>query len=207
MSTTSALDQDLAVTDAGRRALDLLRTPDADHLEAVTWASAHLAAVSRTLLPLAARTLPDAAADAASVRRAGMHLQIHLRRLEQLHSGDGLVSRVDDIAVHDNALTDLEAYLVLESDLLRRLFDALGPDSSAAAVAAYEKRLGRAPTRPHPHAPHRGALGGAAFWVDAMRDRVLDTMDGRHVPVPRPRRAVREPGRWGQYLMGGASPR
>jgi hypothetical protein len=204
MSTTSAPDPHQIVTDAGHRALAVLRTPEADQLEAVAWASAHLAAVTRTLLPLTSRTLPDAADEITSVRRAAAHLQVHLRRLEQLHSGDGLVSRVDDIAVHDSARDDLEHYLVLESDLLRRLFAELGPEASMAAAAAYEKHLGSAPTRPHPHTPQRGALGVVAFWVDAFRDRVMDTMDGRHVPVPRPRRAVREPGRWGQYLLGGA---
>jgi hypothetical protein len=202
MSTTSAQDPHQIVTDAGRRALEILRSPEADQLEAVAWASAHLAAVTRTLVPLAARTLPDASDEVTALRRATAHLQVHLRRLEQLHSGDGLVSRIDDIAVHDSARDDLERYLVLESHLLRRLFAELGPESSAAAAAAYEKQLGSAPTRPHPHTPQRGALGALAFRVDAMRDRVMDTMDGRHMPIPRPRRSVPEPGRWGRYLLG-----
>lgn len=207
MATTQTHDQHRTVTDAGRHALAVMASPDADHLEAVAWASAHLAAMSRTILPLAARTLPDAAAEVNALRRAAAHLHVHLRRLEQLHSGDALVSRVDDIAVHDSARDDLGSYLQLAASLLTRLFDTLGPDASTAAVAAYERQLGRAPTRPHPHAPQRGPLGAAAFWIGARRDRALDTMDGRHVPLPRPRRAVPEPGRWGQYLLGGAAHR
>jgi hypothetical protein len=62
--------------------------------------------------------------------------------------------------------------------------------------------LEHAPTRPHPHTPHRGVLGAAAFRVDAWRDRVLDTMDGRHVPAPRAPRQSVAPGRWGNYLLG-----
>ena len=197
-----SIDPQFVVAEAGRRALAVLQSPDADHLDGVSWASAHLAAVSRVLLPLARRTLPDAADDVVLVRRAGAHLQVHLRRLEQLHSGDGLVSRVDDMAVHDAARDDLQRYLVLESALWQRLFAELGPDASEVAVAAYERHLGHGPTRPHPHAPQRGPLAAAAYWFDAMRDRVLNTMDGRHVPTPRRSRAVREPGRWGSYLLG-----
>lgn len=201
MSTATTTDQYRIVTEAPRQALDLLRSPDADRLESVALASAHLAAVSRSLLPLAKRVLPESA-DVGAVRRAAAHLQVHLRRLEQLHSGDGLVSRIDRIAVHESTRDDLVGYLALLGDLMQRLFAEIGPDAAATAVAAYEQHLRRAPTRPHPHAPTRGALGVAAFRLGALRDRVLDTMDGRHVPVPRPARPVREPGRWGRYLLG-----
>ena len=202
MSTSPAPDWPRVVTGAGHRALEVLQTPDADHLDAVAWASAHLAAVTRALLPLAARTLPDETAAVVRIRRSAAHLQLHLRRLEQLLSGDGLVSRVDRQAVYETARDDLEHYLVLETDLLQRLFDDLGPEASAAAVAAYEKHLDRAPTRPHPHAPARGPFGVVAFWVDGLRDRVMDTMDGRHSPLPRRRRSVPAAGRWSQYLLG-----
>ena len=60
----------------------------------------------------------------------------------------------------------------------------------------------KAPTRPHPHLPHRGITGAIAFRVDAVRDRVLDTMDSRHVPLPRAPHESRTPGRWGSYLLG-----
>ena len=71
-----------------------------------------------------------------------------------------------------------------------------------ALEAAYAKALAGAPTRPHPHAPHRGPLGRLAFRVDAWRDHAMDVMDGRHAPVPRRMRTVREPGRWARYLLG-----
>jgi hypothetical protein len=66
-------------------------------------------------------------------------------------------------------------------------------------VADYERALTHAPTRPHPHL----SRGGLLFRLDALRDSVLDMMDGRHVPVPRqPRRRRLIPGRWGAYFLG-----
>jgi hypothetical protein len=50
--------------------------------------------------------------------------------------------------------------------------------------------------------PHRGLLGAVAFKVDAMRDNVMDTMDGRHVPAPRTQRRPIKSGRWGNYVLG-----
>jgi hypothetical protein len=45
-------------------------------------------------------------------------------------------------------------------------------------------------------------LGALAFRVDAMRDKLMDTMDGRHVPAPRTSRESTRPGRWGSYVLG-----
>jgi hypothetical protein len=40
------------------------------------------------------------------------------------------------------------------------------------------------------------------FRFDGLRDRILDAMDGRHVPVPRLTKEHIKPGRWGSYFMG-----
>src|SRR5438034_677374 len=69
-------------------------------------------------------------------------------------------------------------------------------------MASYDAALRQAPTRPHPHTPHRGLLGAVAFKVDALRDKVMDTMDGRHVPAPRKERRPVKSGRWGSYVLG-----
>lgn len=194
------------VTDANRRAASTLRTADADPLDAVAWASAHLAALERTLVPLARRTGGEARTEVAEIRRLGRRLHLELRRLEQRSSGDALIARTDPRALRARVVERLEEFTVAETAMLTGLFAGLGADVTAVAVAAYSKSLAVAPTRPHPHTPHRGLLGAVAFRVEALRDRVLNTMDGRHVPVPRPRRPVREPGRWGQYLLGEARP-
>jgi len=190
------------VTEANRRAASTLRSTDADPLDAVAWASAHLAALERTLVPLARRLGHESRAETAEIRRLGRRLHLELRRLEQRSSGDALIARSDPRALRARVVDRLEEFTTAETAMLTRLFAELGSDVTAVAVAAYSRSLGVAPTRPHPHTPHRGLLGAVAFRVEALRDRVLNTMDGRHVPVPRPRRTVREPGRWGQYLLG-----
>jgi hypothetical protein len=200
------LDPIAAVTDATRRAVAALRAADADPLDAVAWASAHLAAVERTMLPLARRLDDVDANDIAVVRRLGRRLHLELRRLEQVSSGDAHAAGTDGLALRRRLVGRLEEFTAAESALLRALFARLGADATAAVAAADQHSLAVAPTRPHPYAPHRGMLGAVTFRLEALRDRVLDTMDGRHVPVPRPQRAVREPGRWGQYLLGGVPP-
>jgi hypothetical protein len=40
------------------------------------------------------------------------------------------------------------------------------------------------------------------FRLDGLRDRILDVMDGRRVPVPRLAKRHITPGRWGSYFLG-----
>jgi hypothetical protein len=197
-------DEDLPVTDAVRRAVATLLTADSDPLDAVGWASAHLAAVERTLLPAADRV--GERETAAGLRRLGHRLQHELRRLEQTSSGDALMARTDAVALRRLVIDLLDELGVAETALFTRVFEVLGPDGTRTVLAAYRHALAVAPTRPHPYAPHRGVLGAVAFRVEALRDRILNTMDGRSVPVERPRRAVPEPGRWSQYLLGDPRP-
>ena len=75
-----------------------------------------------------------------------------------------------------------------------------------ALADGYLEAFVKAPTRPHPHLPHHGVAGGIAFRVDAVRDHLLDTMDGRHVPLPRQAREPRTSGRWSSYLLGQMQP-
>ena len=50
-------------------------------------------------------------------------------------------------------------------------------------------------------------LERVAPFATELRDRVMDTMDGRHVPLPRPPVEPRPAGRWGSYLLGQMQPR
>jgi hypothetical protein len=190
--------------DSIRTSLDRAREALADgrSLDAVAWGSAHLAAAERTLLPLAARISPDGRRGIAPLRRTALALYGELRRLEQVSSGDGLTAAFDaGSAVHrtDQAIV---AYVSVEESVVSEILDGLDPAAGSAVVAAYQHALTQAPTRPHPHVPHRGPFVAIAFRVDALRDRVLNILDARHVPTPRRTRRVREPGRWGSYLLG-----
>jgi len=82
----------------------------------------------------------------------------------------------------------------------------LDADEQRELAESYLDVLVKAPTRPHPHLPHHRLSGAIAFRVDVVRDRLLDTMDSRHVPLPRVPREARKPGRWGSYLLGQMQP-
>jgi hypothetical protein len=187
------------LADAHVHALDCL---DSDRpLDAVVWLSAHVAAAQRTIHPTG-RHSPGGALALRTLRTADGALEHVLRRAEQHFSGDGLAAQLDEQRL-DHALRQaLAAHDRAERALVRLLADDADAGQLAAVAAAYADALEHAPTRPHPHAPHRGLLGAAAFRVDAWRDRVMDTMDGRHVPAPRASRPTLAPGKWGRYLLG-----
>jgi hypothetical protein len=188
-----------ALTDAHQQAIDAL---DADQpLDAVVWLSAHLAACQHTV-HRAARRVAGARAALTAVRAADHELELLLRNVEQLHAGDSLAAQLDAKRLELELLRALERHSQAELDLVAGLMDRISSTAADELMSAYDGALRQAPTRPHPHAPHRGLLGAAAFRVDAFRDAVMDTMDGRNVPSPRRLRHTTEPGRWGRYVLG-----
>jgi hypothetical protein len=187
------------IEDAHGRALDALDT--GRPLDAVVWMSAHLAAAHRALRPVATRQ-PAAALATRDLRAADRSLERTLRLAEQHYSGDALAAQLDETRLDEALRQALGDHGRAERAVLHHVVDSASEPALADLLTAYASALEHAPTRPHPHAPHRGVLGAAAFHVDAWRDRLMDTMDGRHVPTPRrPQRAV-TPGRWGRYLLG-----
>jgi hypothetical protein len=189
-TVAEAHDQAIVALDDGRQ------------LDAVVWLSAHLAATQRTL-HIAGRRARGRANAALAVARAADHaLELLLRRSEQHYSGDVLAAQLDEKRLEKALREALDRHCRAEHRLLSSLIDDLDRSALDELESAYSSALEHAPTRPHPHAPHRGLLGAAAFRVDAWRDRVMDTMDGRHVPAPRVSRQPVAPGRWGRYLLG-----
>jgi hypothetical protein len=164
----------------------------------VSWLSAHLAALDRSVYPMVKRNLPDGPAVVARQRRTAVRLAHTLRAVERRHSGDALASGLDSSRLLDNVRHLLDEHSEAEAQLLDRLAAALHGTAANELVADYERALIHAPTRPHPHL----SRGGLMFRLDALRDNVLDTMDGRHVPVPRLTRRHITPGRWGSYILG-----
>ena len=187
------------LADAHQHALEALA--DEQPLDTVVWLSAHLAACQHTVHRAAGR-LPAAGRALAALRNADLELERVLRRVEQHHAGDSLAAQLNEERLDAVLRRALDAHDAAERDLVEGLMERLGDRDAEALMASYDEALQHAPTRPHPHTPHRGLLGALAFRVDAVRDKVMDTMDGRHVPAPRkPRRAIR-PGRWGNYVLG-----
>jgi hypothetical protein len=187
------------LADAHQHALDALDAGNA--MDAVVWLSAHLAACQHTVHRTAARTR-GATRALGALRAADLELERMLRRVEQHHAGDVLAAQLDEGRLDGALRRALDRHAGAERELVAGLVERLGTDDVEALMTAYGDALRHAPTRPHPHTPHRGLLGALAFRVDAVRDKLMDTMDGRHVPAPRTSRETPKPGRWGSYLLG-----
>jgi hypothetical protein len=195
------------VEDAHEQAAAALHPGAARPLDAVVWLSAHLAAVTRSLHPAAERVLGPSMASRAERHRRDLELERMLRIAESRYSGDALAAGLDAERIRAGLLDRLHAHAASEHERVAALADALSSAEQRSLAEAYLDALVKAPTRPHPHLPHQGVVGAIAFRVDAIRDRVLDTMDARHVPVPRQVREHRTPGRWSSYLLGQMQPR
>jgi hypothetical protein len=193
-----ARDLRAVLTYAETEAQRLLGSTGAAPLDAVVWLSAHLAAVDHAVYPVVRRALPGGRALVAQHRAIASRLAHTLRTAESHHSGDVLAAGHNPSQLTDDLRSLVAEHVAAEAELVERLVEALADDAQAALATAYESALAHAPTRPHPHL-HRG---GVMFWLDSVRDRVLDTMDGRHVPMPRTVKAHVTPGRWGSYLLG-----
>jgi hypothetical protein len=192
--------QDLrsVVTHAEAEAERLLDTAGTAPLDVVAWLSAHVAALERSVHPVARHVLPDGDQMVAKNREIAGRLTRTLRVVERRYSGDVLASGLNSDRLFDSLRSLVDEHHVAEGELVDRLLVALSADGQAALIKSYESALEHAPTRPHPHL-HRGGL---MFRLDGLRDRILDAMDGRHVPVPRLARHHVTPGRWGSYFLG-----
>jgi hypothetical protein len=198
MTAQSAIDTSslTAATDAAHRGA-LAAMDDDLYLDAVVWLSAHIAAMQRSVHRAARHTRA-----LAELRAADRGLETVLRRVEQHFAGDVLAAQIDEGELDGGLRRAFELHCRTERALLDELDEALPPEQLTALAAAYAEALRRAPTRPHPHVPHGGVLGAVAFRLDAWRDKMMDTMDGRHVPAPRHERHRKALGRWGRYLLG-----
>src|SRR3954452_17621694 len=194
------------VDDAHVQAAAALTAGASSPLDAVVWLSAHLAAVGRVITPVATSRLGETAAAQREGHRRDLELERMLRIAERRHSGDVLASGLDAERLRTSILSRLDAHAEIEHTRLTALADLLDDEEQRSLAEAYLHALMTAPTRPHPHLPHRGLSGAIAFRVNAARDRLLDTMDSRHVPLPRVPYEACRPGRWGSYLLGQMQP-
>jgi len=194
------------VEDAHTQALASLTAETGRPLDAVVWLSAHLAAVAHTIRPVASRRLGEPAAALRDITRRDVELERMLRIAERRHSGDALAAGLDTEQLRLSMLERLHAHAETEHARLAALSEALSVEEERSLAEAYLDALVKAPTRPHPHLPHHGVVGAIAYRVEAVRDHLLDTMDGRHVPLPRATHEPRTHGRWGSYLLGQMQP-
>src|SRR4051812_13440300 len=83
------------VEDAHVQAASALAADVRAPLDAVVWLSAHLAAVARTIAPVATRRLGEPAVALREGHRRDLELERMLRIAERRHSGDVLASGLD----------------------------------------------------------------------------------------------------------------
>jgi hypothetical protein len=170
-------------------------------MASVVWLSAHLAALDHAIHPAMQRALPAARDAMAEQRKLAGRLQTRLREIERREAGDSLShSPLESTRRQLGEL--LQTYGEVEREMVAALSAEIGPDASQEVLDRYNHALTHGPTRPHPYGPHRGLLGRLAYRVDALRDHVLDTMDGRTNPMPKTPALHKTPGRWGKYLLG-----
>jgi hypothetical protein len=175
----------------------LLADPAGSRLEVVAWMSAHVAAFEHAVYPAVKKHVPGGASLVNRDREIVARIARTLRMLERRHSGDVLASGLSA----DRLGERVSALVAEHREILSRILDAIEgslDDHQISDLARrYADALAQAPTRPHPHL-HSGLM----FRLDALWDKVLDTMDGRHIPLPRVARRQITPGRWGSYLLG-----
>ena len=190
-----------ALRRAHAEAITLLADPGGSRLDVVSWLSAHLAAFEHVVYRVAKHRLSDGRALLDEDRRVSSQLSHVLRITERVHSGDVLATNLSAQGLRER-LTDLVTkHSEIQERIVAALDRVLDPAESASLAKDYADALVHAPTRPHPHMHSR-----VLFRLDAMRDKILDTMDGRHVPIPKIPRTHITPGRWGSYLLGQPQP-
>lgn len=198
-ASTPSLGSDLksVLGRAHAEAAELLGHADGGKLDVVAWLSAHVAAFEHAVYPVARKRVSDGAALLEADRDVVGRLTHLLRIIERTHSGDVLATNFSEPRNRELLTELVKEHSDVQQRIVEALDRALDPAESASLAKDYTDALLQAPTRPHPHLRSR-----LLFHLDAMRDRVLDTMDGRHVPVPRIARTKINPGRWGDYLIG-----
>jgi hypothetical protein len=196
-----------ALEDAHARLLALVDHPQVQPMDGIVWFSAHLTAMHHVIHPAARRVLGDREAVNA-LRRGTVNIEHSLRQLEQIYCGDALAARMDGAWASHELVHRLNEQAEIEHDVLQRMAAVLSVEEQEELMAAYQHALERAPTRPHPHTPHGRRLETLVFFVNARRDRIMDTMDSRPIPTPHPLRKAVKNGRWSDYVIGrsGAPP-
>lgn len=190
------------VEQAHLSALSALDDPGVSSLVAVTWASAHLAAVQKVLYPLTSRTVVGSQDRVRAQLAVDHRLQQVLWQLDRRLTGDVHLSSLSVALLEAEVRSTLQEHAAGERSLLSDLESVLEPRQRRALDAGLARAMLRGPTRPHPHTPHGRHGGSLAFWFDGVLDRARDGLDSRIIPTPHRTGASRPMTRWGAYALG-----
>ena len=163
-------------------------------------ASKHLNAVDAALLPAVRRSVPAGGHLVHDYLRAAKGLEIALANLKAREYGSVFEAGRPWHEVWSDVAAALTLHRRRESELVARLAAQLDPSALDALAERLYRVEARAPSRPHPYAPHTGVSGRVARRVLHTADAFWDAVEGRMVPEP-DRPGHPRPGRLTQYLL------
>lgn len=167
-------------------------------------ASKHLGAVDAVLLAQVRKSVPGGGRLVRAYLSAARKLEVALAHVKAreygsvFQAGRAWTSVWADVdrALDEHRRHEFQLIEMLAAQLTREQLDELAERLHRAEI--------RAPSRPHPYAPHTGLSGRLSRRVMHAADSFWDAAEGRMVPEPE--RAPRgDPGLFAQYLL--ADPR
>lgn len=163
-------------------------------------ASRHLNAVDAALLPAVRRSVPAGGRAVHDYLRAAKGLEIALANLKAREYGSVFEAGRPWHAVWSDVGAALTLHRRRETELVARLTERLDHSALDALAERLHRVEARAPSRPHPYAPHTGVSGRVARRVLHTTDAFWDAVEGRMVPEPVHPAHV-NPGRFTRYLL------
>jgi len=167
-------------------------------------ASKHLGAVDAVLVPAVHAQVDDGDRLVHDYVHAERELELALAHVKARAYGSAYDVDRSWTSVWTDVAASLASHRGSESALADALTDALDLEALDELTERMQGAEARAPSRPHPYAPHTGVAGQVSRRVMHAVDAFWDTTEGRMVPEKeRPDRG--KPGRVAQYFL--ADPR
>jgi len=156
-------------------------------------ACSHLVAVEETILPVVRRRLPHGRAMVAEYVAHVRALERALHHLQARLYGEAHASRRRQSSPWPRLHTWLAEHAEREAMLLDSTLRALDPQEAHVLARRVALLTERAPTRPHPYAPHIGVAGRVSHRILGVADAFWDSAQGRSVShSARPRTTSRD---------------
>ena len=167
-------------------------------------ASKHLGAVDAVLIPAVRHEVSDSHQLVHDYVHAERGLEVALAHIKAHAYGSTYESGYSWPEAWAEVDERLAGHRTSEMTLADSLSEAMSPEALDELAEALQAAEAKAPTRPHPYAPHTGVAGTVSRKVLHAVDAFWDTAEGRMAPEPEPP-SKPKPGLLWQYLL--ADPR
>lgn len=167
-------------------------------------ASRHLGAVDAVLVPAVRHKVSHSSRLVHDYVHAERELEVALAHIKAHAYGSTYESGYTWPEAWAEVDESLDRHRKVETALADALSEVLTPEALDDLAEALQAAEAKAPTRPHPWAPHTGVAGSVSRKVLHAVDAFWDTAEGRMSPEPEPP-AKPKPGLMWQYLL--ADPR